>query len=332
MSRTSELARLALVLVATLLCLAWALAGVELAEVWGALRTVELSAVLAAIGLTTLGFLLRVQRFQLLLGPDRPTFRRQLVVCGIGFLAINVVPLRLGELVRSSLLREDGVPWGRSLGAVAVERVLDLFSLLGMLLLVSLLVELPAQVLVQGIDVLAAGQRGIGLALIVLITALVALLLGGERVLATVERLPVAGPRAATFARGFRASIAELLGRPLDLALAALLAVAVWSSTITTVYVLLAAFPGLPTGPDVALAVTAFTVAGMVAIPTPGFFGPFEAFCKATLVLWGVGGDEAAALALLWHAIAFGFHVVTGGFLLVQQGLSLGTLVRESRR
>lgn len=323
--------RLAVVLLVTGLSLGYALWGLELHVVGAALGTLRPGYVALALGTTTLAFFARVVRFQVLLGEARPAFGRQVVVCGIAFLAINVVPLRLGELVRSFLLLEDDIPWGRSLGAVVIERVVDLVSLLVMLSLVSFAVELPAAVLVRGIDVLAAGQRAIGGALGVLGLGLVAVVLGGAFVDGLLARVPHIGPRLADFGASFREALVELGRRPASGVAVFGLAFVVWASTVATAWSLLLAFPGLPASPEVALAVTAVTVVGMVALPTPGFFGPFEVFCQATLLLWAVDPSVATTFALLWHLIAFGFHVVTGTPLLFREGLSLGGVVRSSR-
>lgn len=323
--------RMLLVIVVTVGSLALALWGVDPREVTHALASVHLARLPAAMAVIALVFVIRVVRFQLLLGEHRPSLRRQLVVCGVGFLAINVVPLRLGEFVRPFMLLEDGVPWGRSLGAVVLERVLDLFMLLAMMLGVSLLVDLPATVLVRGIDVLDAGQKATGIALAVLVAGLLALLFGGPGLAAGLARLPGAGPKLGGFALAMRAAVHDLARRPLTGLAVVGMAAAIWGLTILSVYLLLAAVPGLPVQADVALAVTAITVAGTVAIPTPGFFGPFEAFCKATLVLWGVDGALATAFAIVWHAHSFGFHLITGVALLFAQGLSLTALVTASR-
>ncbi|MCB9675727.1 MAG: flippase-like domain-containing protein [Alphaproteobacteria bacterium] len=314
----------------TAACLVWALWGVEIDRVRAALGSMQLAYVPLALAVITGVFLLRVLRFQLLLGDARPSFGRQVVVCGIAFLGINVVPLRLGELVRSFMLLDDDVSWGTSLGAVVMERVVDLFCLLGMLLLVSVAVDLPATVEVQGIDVLPVAQRSIAVGLAVLMSGLVALGVASHAIVAALGRVPIVGPRLATFATSFRAATAELASRPGRAAAVSGLAVLVWAGTITCVWLLLSAFPGLPATWEVALAVTAFTVTGTVALPTPGFFGPFEVFCKAVLVLWSVEPTLAATFAIVWHLHQFGFHLVTGMGLLVREGLSLTALVRAS--
>ncbi|MEZ4318642.1 MAG: lysylphosphatidylglycerol synthase transmembrane domain-containing protein [Myxococcota bacterium] len=314
----------------TVVCLAGAVWGIDTDKAWDAVGTMQLRYVPVALAVIALVFLARVQRFQLLLGDARPSFGRQVVVCGVAFLGINVVPFRLGEFVRSFMLLEDDVSWGKSIGAVLMERIVDLCSLLAMLFLVGVAVELPSTVVVQGVDVLAAGQRALAVLLLVLMGGLVALGVGNRVVVDGIGRVPVIGPRLARFAGELRTATAELASNPVRALAVAGLAVLIWGGTTTSVWVLLHAFPGVPVRWDVALAVTAFTVAGTVAVPTPGFFGPFEVFCKAVLVLWSVEPALATTFAIVWHLHQFGFHVVTGTALLLREGLSLTALVKGS--
>jgi hypothetical protein len=70
---------------------------------------------------------------------------------GVGFLAINTIPARMGELVRPYVLKEKySVPWGASVAAILVERILDFSMLLAMLLGVSFLVDLPSHTVAVG--------------------------------------------------------------------------------------------------------------------------------------------------------------------------------------
>lgn len=91
------------------------------------------------------------------------------------------------------------------------------------------------------------------------------------------------------------------------------------------------AFPGMPTSPQTALVVWTATLSGMSAVPTPGFFGGFEAFCTAALVLWGVPSADARVFAILLHLGQFVCTVGTGLVFLVYEGVSLLEVVRRSR-
>ncbi len=60
--------------------------------------------------------------------------RQAASICAIGFMAILLLPLRLGEFVRPYLLsKKSGVPMTAALGTVVVERVIDGMVITGML-------------------------------------------------------------------------------------------------------------------------------------------------------------------------------------------------------
>jgi len=70
----------------------------------------------------------RAWRWHYLLAPIgvRLSFSRLLAVSSVGFMAILVIPARLGELVRPALIRKKGhVSATAALGTVAVERIID---------------------------------------------------------------------------------------------------------------------------------------------------------------------------------------------------------------
>jgi uncharacterized membrane protein YbhN (UPF0104 family) len=316
--------RLGAVLVLTVACLAWVFAGIDMGGAraqlgrmgWGWLLPVEL--------LYLVSHVLRVLRLRLLLGRTIP-FGRLMSLTSAGYLAIHVVPLRMGEFVRPYLLQQkEGVPFGEGLAAVFLERLLDMLMLLGMLLAVGLFVELPP-VVVQGVDVLRAGQRGAGAVVLVGVLGLGALTAAGERALAWTDRLPV-GP----VARRFHGGLAQLVARPRAAVVALGLSVAIWTLTVLAVALSLRAF-GLPADARAALTVWSLTLAGMTAVPTPGFFGGFEVACVATLLLLGAAETPSRAFAIVLHLGQFVFTVVSGGAALLWEGWSLRALVSDSR-
>jgi hypothetical protein len=107
--------------------------------------------------------------------------------------------------------------------------------------------------------------------------------------------------------------------------------VLVWSSTVVYVWITLACFPSLPQGLTVATVVWAAIISGIVALPTPGYFGAYEAFGLAALMLWDVDEQAARAFALFLHLAVLGFMIAVGGLFLIREGWSLRALVRESR-
>ena len=176
-----------------------------------------------------LGHTLRSVRLWILLEQQRP-FKRIFAINSVGFLAINVMPLRMGELVRPYLLFEkESIPISRSLAAVLLERLLDMSMLLILLLGVAWVVELPPQgIELGGVDLIAVGQRGTGILILVGLVAGSLFVWGGERVDVLLMRLP-RGSKLLTFARSFRKGLATLFSQPIRALLLLFISLSIWA-------------------------------------------------------------------------------------------------------
>lgn len=322
--------KLAIVLVVTALCLGVVLWDLDFHEAWVALQEARWVLLLPMFGLYFVAHCLRAWRLQLLVGHG-VSYGRAFAINTIGFLAINVVPLRLGEMVRPYMFYEsEGVPFGRGMAAIVLERLLDMTMLLLMLIGLTLIVDLPeGGIQVEGIDVIAAGQKLAGFLVAAGITVGGVLVFVGEPAIRLLERLPL-GAMVAGFARKFREGFLELLRAPLRAMLLFALSVGIWAVTVTAVGTCMAAFQGIPVGVAEAWSTWTITISGMTAIPTPGFFGAYEIFCSAALWIWGVDPDIARTFAIVLHLGQFGFIVVIGGYFLLREGLSLRSLVRAA--
>jgi hypothetical protein len=117
-------------------------AGTELGTPFWTSLEHSLSAVpLGTLGLYALIFLAvhvtRIFRWRYLVTPlGEHDVRKIFRICAVGFTAIVILPLRLGEMVRPYLLsKESGVPMSAALGTAVVERVLDGLLITGLLVL-----------------------------------------------------------------------------------------------------------------------------------------------------------------------------------------------------
>ncbi len=326
--------KLAAVLALTVACLVWVLWGLDLSEVGRALRQARWLWMVPMLVIYLAGHAMRSYRLGLLLEHD-VSFWGLVSVTSVGYLAINVVPLRLGEFVRPYLLlQKHQVPFGSSLAAIFVERLLDMSMLLGMLLLAGWVVDLPDTGVVVpslGVDVVSAGQRFTGAVSLVGLVGIAVLLASGARLLVLMERVPGARtlvPLTAAFQRGLR----SLVERPAQGAAAFGLSLLIWSTTVVAVTCVLQAFDGLPHTLGAGLTTWSVTLAGITVAPTPGFVGAYEAFCKASLLLWDVGADLAVTFSVVLHMGQFAFTVTAGGAFILLEGLDLRHLVAESRR
>jgi len=324
-------ARIVAVLVVTAACLVAALWGVDLSVAASSLAQASWVMLLPMWALYVVAHTLRVIRLGILIGQPVP-FRRLFSINSVGFLAINVIPLRMGELVRPWLLSErEGVPFGRGMAAIFIERLLDMIMLLCMLLGLTWMVALPeGGLIISGVDVIHAGQRFAGVIAGAGVLFGLVLVGVGEPAIGLIERLPL-GPALAGFTRRFREGLVSLLARPAQAVALVGLSASIWLLTIAAIGVFMTAFPGIPTGIGPAWSTWSITLSGMAAVPTPGFFGSFELFCSSALwLLWGVDRDLAGAFAIALHIGQFLFTVGLGAVFLVVEGLSLRDLVRPA--
>ncbi len=317
--------KLAAILVLTVLGLGAVLWGIDPEVVRQSLRDFDWRSFAVAWCCYWCTQVMRSWRLQALLTRPVP-FWRVMSIMSLGFLAINVIPLRMGELVRPTLLTDEGVPFGEGMAAIFLERLADILMLLILLVSVGFMVELPpAGIVVGGTDVIAAGQHLFGVSVAGGMIALILLAVLGERALRYTDPLP-----AGQLVRRFVEGIHKLLADPLRLVRVLGFTAMNWFVTLLAVWAMLAASPGLPSHFGAAVFVWTLTVAGVAAVPTPGFFGGFEALCVAALLVLGADGDKARTFALLLHLGQFGFTVAIGGYYILREGLSLGELVRRA--
>jgi uncharacterized membrane protein YbhN (UPF0104 family) len=308
---------------------------------------------------------LRAWRLGILLD-EGVSYRRLFSINTVGFLAINVLPLRLGEMVRPYLLSErEGVPFAKGLAAIFLERLLDMAMLMVLLLGLMSFVDLPddgllvvvgeggialnlegaltwvqggpvdGEVLPEGLDVIAAGQRFAGTILALGSLAGLGLVVIGEPAIALLRRLPK-GDLLAAFASRFREGFVQLARNPARGLLLSAITGSIWMITLGAIYTVIAAFPDVGqafTGGWEAFqgtwSVWTITLTGMSTIPTPGFVGVFEASCTIGLFLWGIDPDIGRTFALVLHGGQLSFIVVLGGIFMVVEGLSLRDLVQK---
>ncbi len=323
--------KLFIVFLVTIMCMVAVMWGIDFGEAWHVLEGTAWWTVIPMFAMYLLAHAFRSRRLGFLLGVDVP-FWGLFSINAVGFLAINVIPLRLGELVRPYLLLErHQVPFGRALAAILAERIIDLGMLLTMLLSLSIWVDLPQEgVMAGGIDVVKAGQQLAGVGVILGVVFGGAVVWVGEPLIRFWERVPIVG-RFGPFMERFREGLKELASEPSRLLRAMAYTVGVWGCTLVGVGIVMWGVPGVPSGIGPVWTVWSITLAGMTALPTPGFFGGYELFCVAALWLWGVDGDVARTFAITLHLTQFTFTCGIGGWYVFREGWSLRTMVEKSR-
>jgi uncharacterized protein (TIRG00374 family) len=246
-----------------------------------------------------------------------PLFR----AVAVGFMANNLFPLRIGEVVRAwYLARESGAHAAAIFATVVVERMLDALCVLG--LACGALIALSAS---RGDSMLARGA----LALLPVAIAPAGLLLwlraDPERVVALVRAVLRPFPRrigagAEVLLRRFGEGLGALRGGS-HLFWIALHSLAIW--LVASALPILAGLwaLGVEIGSPLETLLAAWTTLAAlgvaVALPSaPGFFGPYHYAFRMALEGFGVAPETAVAVGTLVHAV----------FWLTLTGLGLAVL------
>jgi hypothetical protein len=259
----------------------------------------------AAILVATLTFPLRLIRWRLLLRDERgmpyPSAPLWHAIT-LGFTANNLLPLRAGELIRSyTAARLTQARFTTVISSVAVERIFDGLTLVGLLTFALLNSDLPSSVTVAGTSVTqlarVAGVAG-GVALVLAIMV-VAAPLAAERLVRRLLPSARLADRIVYMIEGIRQGLA-VLRSPARLAGVIVWSFVLWLANAWAFYLAFTAF-AIPVSYSGALLMQGLLILGISVPSTPGFFGPFEAVIVAVLALYGIPGSLAFSYAIAFH-------------------------------
>lgn len=300
-------------------------AAVSVVAIWLVLQSVDLERtgavlgaadpawILAGFGFCLADLLLRSFRWQRLLAPVAAIpLRRVAGYLVVGYAANNLLPARLGELVRSHFLGDrEGISRATALGTVVVERAVDL-AVVVVIASVALLV-LSVRGIVAGAVVIAAAVAGL-LAVAIGLGIVAHRLPFADRVIAVLERWPILREAGRRIQGGL-----AVAGRPRTLVEALGISVLAWTASI-----LVFATAGQAVGVELTIGQAALLGSGVAlaaAVPAgPSNLGTFELAAVEIGKVIGVPPDQAFAFALLAHATILLTTSVAGGIALVRIG------------
>jgi uncharacterized protein (TIRG00374 family) len=312
--------------------------------IWFVIRDVDFALVVAVIreanwlllvGISVPAYLaivqLRAMRWRHLTDPVQPIGLRPLFrATAVGFMANNIFPLRVGEVIRPWYLsREVGAPSAALFGTVVLERVIDSIMVIGLA--------------VTAIALRGAGEGGILVQVAIALIPVAAAPLIGLVVLRVAPHLVIgfASWLLRPFPARFGDYLIDVLGRFGDglgalkggahLFWIAFYSILVWF--VVSPIPMLAGFWALgidfgsPFETLVAAWITLAAVGMAVAIPSaPGFFGTYHAACRLALEPFGVAPEVAVALGTLLHGVFWVTLTLLGFAVLRSRRTSFGEL------
>lgn len=268
-----------------------------------------------------LGLAVRGLRCREILRPhcDLPVATSSNIVV-IGYAANNVLPARIGEVVRAYVLsKKADLTVSLSLAVTLLERIFDGLTITFLLLVSAMFSPLPA----WGREVLYAA----GGIFAVAVTGVAFVMLAKDMVMNVARRLTSFLPPR----------ISERILSILDRAIAATdclrdpwlafkvagLSLLVWAIEGTVYMIILPAF-GLPLNPVWAFMAMSVTNLGILVPSSPGYIGPFQFFCMQALGIFGVREETGFGFAIMAWVLTYLPVTLWGLAALAYYGIEMG--------
>jgi uncharacterized protein (TIRG00374 family) len=326
--RTSHIF-MAITLVLSVACLAWALHGVNWTELWEEIRELDWRWVTIGVVADILIYVIQGGRWSLLLLPVAPVkLLNSVGAIYVGLFANEVLPLRAGELIRCFLMaRWSKIPSSVTLASALIERIFD-----GMLLIFGLFLSLryirhfplkPGQA--RAIGIITSGSIFLAIILLICAALLAVAMYWREQ---TLDALLDA--RMFSWAHVFIQDL-HLIGHSRYLYFSAAVSVPYLLIQIVPIYAIMQAygFDGVTWAQAGALMI--LLRLGSVVPQAPGNVGLFQVLSMLGLTLFGVPSAMARRFTLiLWGVVTLPLLIV-GFVALIASGSKMGDIQREAQ-
>ncbi|GAK57005.1 hypothetical protein U27_03969 [Candidatus Vecturithrix granuli] len=305
--------------------LSWLISQLEWSATLEILRNVPVSLLLAGFMIYGLSFYLRALRLQLLLPAGMNTNHLFPIVL-IHYMALNLIPARLGELSYVYLLKRiNGVPTGYSISNLLIARIFDQFAIAFLFLVSVAVVDLPTQWL-------RLVSLSVGIFFIVTLVLLIVILAYKERVLHWIQQIvrklkwhehpliykvmrEIEGMVAAFREIQVKAQALRIFG----------LSVLIWIGIFSLNYVLLVAFHVSLSYIEVILTSTFIILIGLLPLRVFSMIGVHETTWVFIALALGISRNVAITAAI-------GTHILLTFYLFVFGGYGLWRLQRLERK
>lgn len=287
-----------------------ALRGIEWDVLWRVLRETRAAYIVPAVLAGLLSHYTRSYRWKFMLLPIKRISTASLFSATmIGFMANNLLPARLGEIVRAYALgRREQISRTASFATIVYERIVDVFCLLVLLWVMLMNVPGPEWMRRTAVWLLAAN--------VLLMIAMLAMEKHRGLVTRLVERAarplrPALRDKIHQATQGYLGGLSGMTSVRTLLPIA-LGSVPVWGFAMLGIYLCFGAL-GMHLPPVATVALVVLVAMGSMIPSAPAFLGTTQYACVVGLGLFGIGKTEALAYSILYHAMQF-FPVTILGF------------------
>jgi glycosyltransferase 2 family protein len=286
-----------------------ALCNVDYHAVIKALENVNFIFMVPTVILFTSLLFLKSLRWGFILAPLQNISQKKIfpITC-VGFMAIALVPMRGGEIVRPYLINKNSeVPMSSALATIFVERVMDAVTLLLLLLYVLLGSNLS--------DDLIKASYTFVISAIIMIFILLILYYKYEKLILllkpVLKKLPenvgvLIEKTSKNFLEGFK-----IISDPRRFAYTLLLSLLVWIVSGLGIYTLFL-FHNFSLSLSNAFLVLIVTMLAISLPAAPGFLGNFQYGCILALSILYIPKGEALAFSMVYYLLTMGITIFFG--------------------
>ncbi len=284
------------------------------------------------------GFVLRALRWKYLIEPVKLIrFNRLFSATMIGFMANNILPVRLGEIVRAYAIgKMENISRSSSFATVIIERVLDVFFMiilfLILLFLFPLVIPFPEDLVKRGYYIFIFAIIFLIFLLFIVwkrefILSLVGIILRSfpEKISLRVQRIVDSFIKGLDFFRNTHHFIPLLF-----------LSIIMWIVYLSSIYFTFLAFDFfIGSYFTFFLAGIVLLVLGSIGlmIPSaPGAIGTYHTFCILGLLILGIKRNQAAAFAVFYHGVSYISVTLVGFIYFLKENMHLSEMSLENEK
>jgi len=280
------------------------------------------------------GFLMRGVRWRYLLLPIKKCKVLNLVsTVLIGFMANNLLPLRVGELIRAYVNgKKENISKSSSLATIVVERVFDGLTLVVLLLGALLFLGsgyYPQHFFPQWLKKMTYVAWGLFLCILIILYMMMRYKELANKVIKNLFSFlkePIL-KKILNLVSSFTEGL-NVLRKRKEILSVSFLSILVWTFEGTTFYLVAKALNLWLSYPQAYLTMTVIAL-GLMIPSSPAFVGVYEYFCITALALFAVDRSRAISYAVLIHLFQFTLIVGFGFVFLWKENLSLWKLKEE---
>ena len=318
----------------SLIFLYFAFSTVEFKPFADSLQSANYVYLIPIIILIFITYIIRALRWKILLLPVKNISTHTLfATLFIGNMANNILPLRIGEILRALIIgKSGGISRSLTFATIIVERVMDIVSIFIVSIIVLFIFRIP-----EGSTDIQFQKIGFFIALFIVFFFIITLFLikKTHQTLALLEKLLKPIPEkysikiihiCVKLIEGFK--IIEKKKHFFGVLFLSFLS---WFSFIAQVYILLIAFNLIVPYNIPIIASFIITIFATVAVilPTPGFIGSFHAICTQGLLIFNVSKNESLAYVTVLHAVSIIPTIVIGLIYFFKENIKLSQIKME---